>query len=133
MRHSLRLTLASSLCLLLGFGLVGCSDEEGDPSTFTSTLNASSEVPPSTSTATGSATLVLEGDSSVQFRVDVQSITAVTAAHIHSGASGANGPVRVTRFDGPTTSAISGPGSWARDNRPASRGSEALCPAPDRS
>jgi hypothetical protein len=106
MSHSRLLTLGSSLCLLLAFGAVGCS--ENDPSSFAVTLSASNEVPPTTSSATGSATFVLNGDATVQYRVEVHSITSVTGAHILFGGPGATGPVRVTLFSGPTTGAMDG-------------------------
>jgi len=106
MSHLRLLTLASSLCLLLAFGGVGCS--KNDPSSFAVTLSAANEVPPTTSPATGTATFVLNGDATVQYRIEVHSMTSITGAHIHSGGPTATGPVRVTLFAGPTTGAIDG-------------------------
>lgn len=107
MRRPLLLTLGSSLCLLLAFGAGGCNDES-DEAAFTVALSGANEVPPNDSTATGAATFAFDGDSSVQFRVEVHSITDVMAAHIHSGALGVNGSVRVTLFDNPTAGPTDG-------------------------
>src|SRR5262245_48710205 len=104
MRH---LMLASSLSVLLALGVVGCNNDK-DPAAFTGTLDATSQVPPVTSTATGSTSLDFDGDSSVRFSVDVHSITGITAAHIHSGAAGATGPARVNLFTGPETGPTDG-------------------------
>jgi hypothetical protein len=105
MRH---FTLVRTLSLVLALGAAGCDDEDNTPAAFTGALAASSEVPPTPSAATGSATLDFDGNASVQYRVEVNGITGVTAAHIHSGASGANGPVRVTLFEGPASGPMNG-------------------------
>jgi hypothetical protein len=97
MRH---FTLVRSLFLLLALAGVACNDEDTDPASFSGTLNASSGVPPTTSTATGSVALDFDGDSTIRFRVDVANLSNPTTAHIHSGATGATGPVRVTLFSG---------------------------------
>ncbi len=102
-----RSTMAVSLCLLLALGAIGCSDDK-TPAVFTGTLNASAAVPPNPSPATGAATLDFDGDSAVQFRVDVHSMTGIMSAHVHSGAEGATGPIRVSLFTGPTTGPTDG-------------------------
>jgi hypothetical protein len=94
--------LALPLCLSLSLGFVGCDDDDTLAGAFTGTLSGANEVPPVTTDATGTFTMELD-DSSVQYRLEVRSISNVTAAHIHSGAAGANGPARVTLFDEPTT------------------------------
>jgi hypothetical protein len=58
------------------------------------TLSGSNEVPPVTTTATGTGTVTIGADRSVSARISVSGMTA-TAAHIHEGAAGANGPVIV--------------------------------------
>jgi hypothetical protein len=96
MRH---FTLARSLFLLLALGAAGCDDDDTtNPASFAATLNAADAAPPTTSTATGAATLVFDGDSTVQYTIDVTNLADATAAHIHSGAPGSNGDVRVTLF-----------------------------------
>ena len=58
------------------------------------TLSGSNEVPPVTTSATGSGTVTIKTDRSVSAKITVAGMTA-TAAHIHEGAAGANGPVIV--------------------------------------
>ena len=58
------------------------------------TLSSSNEVPANTSTAFGSGTVTVGADCSVTASITVTGMTA-TAAHIHTGAAGANGPVAV--------------------------------------
>jgi len=57
-------------------------------------LSGSNEVPPVTSPASGSGTVSVSSDRVVTARITVQGMSA-TAAHIHSGAPGTNGPVIV--------------------------------------
>jgi hypothetical protein len=101
-----RSTLAVSLCLVLALGFAGCDNDE-DTEKFIAALTGASEVPPTGSTGTGSATFELDG-TTVTFDLQVNGITGVTAAHIHSGAAGVNGPIRVNLFLGPTTGAQNG-------------------------
>src|SRR6187549_266989 len=58
------------------------------------TLSSSNEVPANTSTAFGSGTVTVGADCSVTASITVTGMTA-SAAHIHTGAAGANGPVAV--------------------------------------
>jgi hypothetical protein len=101
-----RSALAVSLCCILALGFAGCDSDE-DTENFIATLTGAAEVPPTGSTATGSATIERDGNT-VTFDVEVSGITAVTMAHIHSGAAGVNGPIRVNLFLGPTTGALTG-------------------------
>jgi hypothetical protein len=57
-------------------------------------LSGSNEVPPVTTTASGKGTVTVNADRSVAVSVTVTGMTP-TAAHIHEGAAGANGPVVV--------------------------------------
>src|SRR4051812_5543860 len=57
-------------------------------------LAGSNEVPPVTSSASGSGMVTVNADRMVTARISVSGMTA-TAAHIHQGAPGANGPVIV--------------------------------------
>jgi hypothetical protein len=57
-------------------------------------LSGNQEVPPVTTTATGSGTIKVLADRSVSGSVTTSGV-AGTAAHIHIGAKGANGPVIV--------------------------------------
>ena len=57
-------------------------------------LSGAGEVPPVTTTASGSGTVTIKDDRSVSAKITVTGMTA-TASHIHEGAAGANGPVIV--------------------------------------
>lgn len=57
-------------------------------------LSGSAEVPPVSTKATGTSTIKVANDQSVSGEVNVEGMTP-TAAHIHQGATGANGPVIV--------------------------------------
>ena len=57
-------------------------------------LSGANEVPPVTTTASGTGTVTIKDDRSVSASITVTGMTA-TAAHIHEGAAGANGPVIV--------------------------------------
>jgi hypothetical protein len=57
-------------------------------------LAGSNEVPPVTTTATGTADITIGADRSVKASVTAKGMTA-TASHIHMAAAGANGPVIV--------------------------------------
>jgi hypothetical protein len=58
------------------------------------TLSGSNEVPPVTTSASGSGTVTVAADRSVKASITVTGMTA-TASHIHEAAAGANGPVIV--------------------------------------
>jgi len=58
------------------------------------TLSGANEVPPVSTSATGSGNVTVKDDGSVTGKVTVTGMTA-TAAHIHMGAAGSNGPVIV--------------------------------------
>jgi CHRD domain len=58
------------------------------------TLSGANEVPPVTTSANGGGTITIGDDGSVSGSVSTTGI-AGTAAHIHNGATGANGPVIV--------------------------------------
>jgi CHRD domain len=60
----------------------------------TVTLAGSNEVPPVTTSATGSANITIGADRSVKATVTATGMTA-TASHIHMAAAGSNGPVIV--------------------------------------
>src|ERR1700682_916269 len=60
----------------------------------TVTLAGTNEVPPVTTSATGSANITVGADRSVKATVTATGMTA-TASHIHMGAAGSNGPVIV--------------------------------------
>ena len=87
------------LAVLLAAGLAASACEEAteDQEIFTTTLSGSNEVPVRSTGASGFSQVIIDGNQ-VHYAIEVDDIENVTAAHIHTGASGANGPVRVTFF-----------------------------------
>lgn len=54
-----------------------------------------------TTTTAGTAGGTVTGEIGIRWRLDVENINDVTAAHIHVGAEGENGPVMIPLFTGP--------------------------------
>lgn len=79
-------------------GLAACSDDDDDgtePGTeFEALLSGGEEVPAVTTTATGNATITVDG-SQIVYRVDVVNLTNAFVSHIHVAPEGENGPVRL--------------------------------------
>jgi hypothetical protein len=84
MKKKSKILLAASILLLSSCAMM----EHGDR------LSGANEVPPNSSSATGRSNLAIAADKSVSGSVTYSGMTA-TAAHIHMGAPGANGPVIV--------------------------------------
>lgn len=72
-------------------GLLGCASTTIDKG-IQVTLSGGQEVPPATTSAFGSGRIVVGTDMSVSGSVTTEGVEA-TAAHIHLGATGKNGPV----------------------------------------
>lgn len=65
-------------------------------SVFEANLAGANEVPPVDTAATGRAVMALDGEATtLHYRLMVRDIENVTAAHIHRGAPGENGPVLI--------------------------------------
>ena len=80
--------LAAALMLgALGFGSAFAAD-------IAVTLSGANEVPAVTTSASGSGTITVGDDGALSGKVSTTGV-AGTAAHIHVGAAGANGPVIV--------------------------------------
>jgi len=68
-------------------------------SVLATNLSGAEEVPPRDTNATGSILLQLSEDgSSIQYRLSVQGLDNVVAAHLHLGRPGENGPIVVTLY-----------------------------------
>jgi hypothetical protein len=81
---------------------VGASVAAGAKTTFRATLTGGDEVPARTTQASGTATFTLnKAGTEIKYRIIVHGIENVTAAHIHTGAAGVNGPPVAFLF-GPT-------------------------------
>jgi hypothetical protein len=89
---------------LFSFAHLNSASAQTETEVFTATLSGGEEVPPVTTDATGAASFNVTGPESIDYSVNVTGMDKVTAAHIHSGATGENGEVVVTLFkaDSPT-------------------------------
>jgi hypothetical protein len=88
------IALAGSVALVSGCGSAPGSAAAGMVAAERVVLTGASEVPPVATTAAGSGTVTIRPDHTVSVIIAVAGMTA-TAAHIHEGAAGANGPVIV--------------------------------------
>ena len=73
--------------------LAGCSGMHKNMSS-TVTLSGAQEVPPVSTAANGTASIMIAADKSVSGRIDTTGLDG-TMAHIHIAAKGSNGPVIV--------------------------------------
>jgi hypothetical protein len=64
---------------------------------FRANLSGTFEIPAVTTTSTGTARFTVDG-TELDYTLDVQNVTGAIAAHIHTGAVGANGPPIVFLF-----------------------------------
>ena len=94
--------------------LAAACGSSGPATSFSTTLAGANEVPPTTSTATGTATFTLSG-TTVNYTVTYSSLSGPpTASHMHVGASTVSGPV-VVPFSGlPTTASGTFSGSFTQ-------------------
>lgn len=77
--------------------LAGCAQMQGmmgGSGAQQVSLSGANQVPPLGTSASGSGTVTVGSDCSVKANISVTGMTA-TAAHIHQGAAGTNGPVIV--------------------------------------
>jgi CHRD domain len=89
------ISLASAMVILTGCSMMhedGMKESRGPMQHVT--LSGGNEVPATTTSASGSGMVTVKADRSVSAHITVTGMTA-TAAHIHMGAPGANGPVIV--------------------------------------
>ena len=96
----------------LGVAAIGCNGY--DQETFTATLNGASEVGPTGSAATGTFSIVFDGPAA-KYTLNVTNLAGITAAHIHTGAAGANGNVMVWVYDGRPSSCPAGASAGCPD------------------
>jgi hypothetical protein len=106
-RKALALASAGAFCALVGFFSAGCTKGTEEMEVLEATLAPGNETPPRSTAANGRVQFVSDG-STVSYSIEVDDITNVIAAHIHSGAAGVNGPIRVGFF-GPGTLNPGGP------------------------
>lgn len=85
-RHTLLGVVGAAAIFVAGFPAASWSQE------IKIALSGSQEVPPVTTSASGSGTITIGADKSVGGSVTTTGVAAI-AAHIHQGAAGQNGPV----------------------------------------
>ena len=102
-------TSTAVLALVLGAGLAAASCGKGSDNLtiWQADLLDSNETPPRATGASGTAGITFDG-TTVTYSVELHNINAVLFGHIHSGAAGVNGPVRVTLYPGPTVATVNG-------------------------
>lgn len=106
-RQKLAAAVAAAI-LLGGCGMMNRMTGSGGGESVT--LSPQNEVPPATSTASGSGTVTVGGDCSVTANITVSGMAA-TAAHIHEGKAGANGPVLVPLNKSGDNAFVAAPGA----------------------
>jgi hypothetical protein len=100
MSNKISYNAVRALAVVGAFGLLGgCAHMKGmmggeSMRGESVSLSGVNEVPPSGSSASGSGNVTVGSDCAVSAKITVSGMTA-TAAHIHQGAAGANGPVIV--------------------------------------
>ena len=72
------------------------------PEEFQAALAGANEVPPVTSTASGTALFFVIQGTFLVYRIDVSLVDSPTTVRLHQGAAGAIGPVVLTLYSGPT-------------------------------
>jgi hypothetical protein len=80
----------------LFLAIPACGDDEpaGPATSFSATLSGAEEEPAVPTTATGTATLTVDGDQ-ITYTVNVTNLQNAVVAHIHIAPEGVNGPVRM--------------------------------------
>lgn len=112
MNQAIQRTRRIALVACIAVALSGCG-MMGDRATSrgqTVTLSGNNEVPPVQTSASGTGTVDVAADGTVNVRVTVTGMTA-TAAHIHQAAAGANGPVIVPLNKAGDNTFVSAPGA----------------------
>ena len=91
--------------LTLGVVAGGCNDPTKGQTIFQAQLMGANEVPPRTSSGSGAAGFTLDGNV-VHFSVEVEGLGNIVACHIHVGAVGVSGPVRVPLCKAPLPNGV---------------------------
>jgi hypothetical protein len=99
-RHGLTFAIPM---LFVAIAACGDDDDTTNPATdFEADLTGAQEDPPVTTAATGNATVSIEGDQIV-YHVETTGLENVLVSHIHIGAPGESGPVRLNLCNTPDT------------------------------
>jgi hypothetical protein len=97
-----RFSALLGLGLILGASSIACDKPAEDASLFQADLSGAGETPARSTPAVGTVGLYVNGNT-VDYTIEVHGITNVTGAHIHSGAAGSNGGIRIALFPAPGT------------------------------
>ena len=81
-------------CAVLGLALVSCNDALDGSETFQVQLSGANEVPARAASGSGAMGFVVTGNR-VDYSIEINGLSNITGAHIHSGAAGVNGPIRI--------------------------------------
>ncbi len=85
------------LPLLAAVALAGCNDPTKGQELFQADLTGGGEVPPRAASGNGTVGFRVDGNS-VFYSIEVEGLTGIVGAHIHSAAAGASGPIRVALY-----------------------------------
>lgn len=91
---------SSLFAVLFLVSVTSCTKGSDDQTIFQATLSGANEVPARGTAAAGAVGFSVEG-TTVRYTIETNAITSVTGAHIHSGAAGVNGPIRISLYPGP--------------------------------
>jgi hypothetical protein len=99
-------TLCSLMAAALFAGVVACGTDISYPvpltEDFTATLVGANEVPPVTTTATGTVLMEVAYDTMLSYRIDLAGVDSTTVIRLYSGAAGVGGgDTLIVLFTGP--------------------------------
>ena len=90
----------STFAVLVLLSAAACTKGSDNLTIFQATLVGANEVPARGTAADGAVGLNVDG-TTVHYTIEVNGITGVTGSHIHSGAAGVNGPIRIALYPRP--------------------------------
>jgi hypothetical protein len=89
-----------SMVMAVALTGVGCQKGTDDAEVFQATLSGANEVPARSTAASGAMGFVVRGNR-VDYSIEIHGLNALVGGHIHSGAAGVNGPIRIALYPGP--------------------------------
>jgi hypothetical protein len=96
-----RFVVALSVVAVAALGAAGCGDKGSDSvEVFQADLSGANEVPARGTAAHGSVGFTFDG-TNLNYSVELDDTSGIDVGHIHSGAAGVNGPVRVFLYPAP--------------------------------
>lgn len=113
---------AGGFVLALGLAGWGCNDATDGLEVFRADLSPANEVPARNSAASGTAGFTFDG-TTVRYSVEADDLSQTFMGHIHSGAAGTNGSVRVWLYPAPPAPGAPGADITVTDKRVIVEGS----------